>query len=179
MKLDLMPGDEFATRNPMTMGRLINIVQRIKAVDNESRYTHAGIILSKSGGTLEALWTVQSRHITAYAGQRMLIVRNVHMSDDVWRAGYAKIRGNIGQWYPAHRLILHLMGLAKFVHWGRVVCSELAAKFETGCAGYLGEGNYGFLRNWYGVNPDNLADRWRDSRHYQVLFEGVLMQGGK
>lgn len=175
MKLELLPGDEFVTRNPMALGSVINIVQTIKAVDNQSAYTHAGIITASDGTTLEALWTVKEQKLFRdYGGQQILIVRNVHMSKDIFAAGYEKIKGHIGQWYPFHRLLLHMVGLAKFVHWSRLVCSELAAKFEAGCAEFLGDNNYGFLRAWYGVNPDNLADRWRDSKHYQVLYEGDL-----
>jgi len=175
MKIELLPGDEFATKNPMALGKIINIVQTVKAVDNDSDYTHAGLVTAQDGTTLESLWTVKSQNIFLdYAGQRVLIARNVHMSEDVFHAGYDKIREHVGQWYPFHRLVLHAIGMAKFVHWTRIVCSELVAKFEAGCADRLGDDNYGFLRNWYGVNPDNLADRWRDSRHYEVVFEGVL-----
>lgn len=172
----LRPGDEFATRNPMALGAIINFVQRAKSVDNEATYSHTGIIISDEGATLEALWTIKSQNIwDAYKGQQVLIVRNEHMSPWVFAAGYRKIRKHIGQWYPAHRLVLHLLGVAKWIHWGRVVCSELTAKFEVGCAEYLGQ-DYpsGFLRTWYGVNPDDLTDRWRIGRCFNIVFEGVF-----
>jgi len=174
-KLKLLAGDEFTTKNPMALGVAINVVQTVKAVDNDSDYTHAGIITGPDGTSIESLWTVKSQNIyRAYAGQRIMIVRNAHMSIPVFLAGYEKVKPNIGQWYPFPRLLLHMIGMAKWVHWGHVVCSELVAKFEAGCAEKLGEENHGFLRNWYGVNPDNLVDRWRDSKHYEVIFEGVL-----
>ena len=171
----LRPGDEFATRNPMALGSLINLCQKVKATDNESEYSHTGIILEPGGVTLESLWTVSSQNLwEAYRGARVLVVRNINMTPDTYVYGIAKIRKHIGQWYPVHRLLLHLVGLAKFVHWDRVVCSELTAKFECGCAEKLGEGECGFLRNWYGVNPDDLTDRWRISRYYRTIFEGIV-----
>ena len=168
-------GDEFATKNPMALGCVINIIQKAKATDNESTYTHSGIITDPQGATLESLWTVKSQNLwEAYKGERVLIARNVNMDLGVYIAGMNKIKKHIGQWYPVHRLALHMIGLAKFIHWDRIVCSELTAKFETGCAEYAPDREMGFLRNWYGVNPDNLTDRWKISRYYETIFEGVV-----
>ena len=176
MRPTLQPGDEFATRNPMALGMAINFVQAAGAVDNQSDFSHTGFITSVDASTLEALWTVKSQNIwDAYKGARVLIVRNINMTPDVYAAGFAKIKKHIGQWYPAHRLILHLLHLAKWVHWDRIVCSELTAKFETGCAEHLGpDVAAGFMRNYYGVNPDNLVDRWTISKYYNTVFEGVV-----
>lgn len=171
----LCSGDEFAGRNPMALGCLINLVQSAKSVDNHSEYTHTGIITDPYGATLEALWTVKAQNIwEAYAGQKVLIVRNVNMTLPVYAAGIAKIQKHLGQWYPVPRLLLHLVGLAKWIHWNKVVCSELTAKFEAGCAEYRKDREMGFMRNWYGVNPDNLVDRWKISRYYETVFEGVV-----
>jgi len=171
----LCPGDEFATKNPMALGAVINFVQAAKSVDNESEYSHTGIILDPFGATLEALWTVESQNLwEAYAGDKILIVRNINMNPDVYAAGVMKIRKHIGQWYPAHRLLFHFLGLAKWVHWDRIVCSELTAKFEVGCAEFMGpDRTSGFMRNYYGVNPDNLVDRWKLSRYFNIVFEGL------
>jgi hypothetical protein len=172
----LCSGDEFATKNPMAIGWAINFVQRMKAVDDESTYTHTGIITHPDGDTLEALWTVKSQNLwDAYRGEKVLIVRNLGMTLPIYVAGFCKIREHIGQWYPVLRLLLHLIGAAKWIHWDRVVCSELTAKFEAGCAEYLGPDRAaGFMRNHYGVNPDNLVDRWKISRYYQTVFEGIV-----
>lgn len=171
----LCPGDEFATRNPMALGMAINFVQKAKSVDNESTYSHTGIVTDPCGATIEALWTVKSQNVwEAYKGEKVLVVRNINMTPDVYAAGFEKIRKHLGQWYPAHRFILHLLGVAKWIHWKRIVCSELTAKFEAGCAERIGlDRASGFLRNYYGINPDNLTDRWRESRYYTIVFEGV------
>lgn len=177
----LRPGDEFATKNPMALGPVINFVQGIKAVDNESTYTHTGIIREvrdqgKTPITVESLWTVKSQNLwEAYRGCRVLVVRNINMQPPVYVAGMGKIKEHLGQWYPVPRLLLHFIGLAKWIHWDRVVCSELTAKFECGCAEFLGEDRTGgFMRNHYGVNPDNLVDRWKISRYFDIVFEGVV-----
>jgi len=172
----IRPGDEFATKNPMALGIAINFVQKTKAVDNEAEYTHTGIITDAYGATLEALWTIKTQNLwAAYKGEKVLIVRNVGMTIETYIAGFCKIKEHIGQWYPALRLLLHLIGTAKWIHWDRVVCSELTAKFEAGCAEYIGPDKAaGFMRNWYGVNPDNLVDRWQISRYYEIVFEGII-----
>jgi hypothetical protein len=173
----LCPGDEFATKNPMAMGKVINFVQAAKAVDNDSEYSHTGIITDPYGATIEALWTVKSQNLwEGYKGAKVLIVRNISMSIPLYVAGFNKIREHIGQWYPVPRLLLHLIGAAKWIHWDRVVCSELTAKFEAGCAESLGpDKTSGFMRNHYGVNPDNLVDRWKISRYYTTVFEGKIL----
>lgn len=172
----LCPGDEFASRNPMALGSVINLAQRIKAVDDESEYTHTGIITDPHGATLESLWTVTRQSIwEAYAGEKVLIVRNINMTPDVYVAGFNKIRKHVGQWYPVHRLLLHALGLAKWIHWDRIVCSELTAKFEVGCGEYIGPDRAaGFMHTYHGVNPDNLVDRWKISRYFNIVFEGVV-----
>jgi hypothetical protein len=172
----LCPGDEFAARNPQAFGNLINFIQKAKSVDDESLYTHTGIITDPYGTTLESSWRVTSQNLwEAQRGRRVLIVRNINMTLPVYTAGFNKIRKHIGQWYPVPRLLLHLVGLAKWIHWDMVVCSELTAKFETGCSEYLGpDKTSGFMRNHYGVNPDNLVDRWKISRYYTTVFEGVV-----
>jgi hypothetical protein len=170
----LCPGDEFATRNSTALGEMILIRQKIGAADDAADYGHTGIITDAAGSTLEALWTVKSQNVwDAYRDERILIVRNINMTSEVYAAGLAKIKRHIGQWYPFHRLILHLLGVAKWIHWDRIVCSELTAKFEVGCAEFLGEDKTsGFMRNYYGVNPDDLVDRWKISRYYTTVFEG-------
>ena len=160
----------------MALGAAINFFQAARAVDDESEYTHTGILTDPHGATLEALWTIKSQNLwEAYRGEKVLIVRNINMVPEVYGAGFEKIRSHIGQWYPIHRLLLHAIGLAKWIHWSRIVCSEFTAKFECGCAECLGNDKAsGFFRNYYGVNPDNLVDRWRESRYYTTVFEGIV-----
>ena len=83
----LSPGDEFATKNPMALGCAINVLQAAWSTDNESAYTHAGIIMDPQGTTLESLWTVKSQNIwEAYRGEKVLIVRNINMTTGLYVA---------------------------------------------------------------------------------------------
>ncbi len=85
------------------------------------------------------------------------------MSREMFIQAWPEISKLNGKIYPYPRLFLHAIGLAKFILWKYPVCSELVAKFEFEC---------GIRMNLWGINPDNLADEWRISKYYDVIFEG-------
>ena len=160
----LQQGDEFASRNPQSLGLIINTFQKIQSVDNESDYTHTGVIISATGQTFEARNSLDKYHLNDYKGQKVLIARYNQMSPDLYMKGWIAISQYMGKTYPYFRLILHALRLAKYVHWETPVCSELTSKFEVAI---------GARHNWWGVNPDNLVDVWKDSRRFNIIFEGV------
>lgn len=160
----LSPGMEFAVNSGSSLARAINLCQKFKATDNESIYNHAGIIVSSKGRTFEALWKLRYADLDDYKGCRMIIVCHKLMSERKFTEVWPEIAKFDGSTYPFLRLPLHAVGLAKFIHWKYPVCSELTSKFEVEC---------GFRRNWWGINPDNLADEWRISKHYDIIFEGI------
>jgi len=164
LNVPLSRGMEFAVNSGSNLARAINCAQKIKAVDNESCYNHAGIIVSSRGRTFEALWTIGFSDLDQYIGCEMIIVCHKLMSEPRFAAAWPKIAKLNGKIYPFLRLPLHAIGLAKFVHWKYPVCSELVAKFEV---------EAGLRKNWWGINPDHLADEWRISKHYEIIFEGV------
>lgn len=164
MDISLTPGMEFAVNSGSALAKAINCVQKIKAVDNESCCNHAGIIVGAQGRTFEALWKIGYSDLGAYKGCEIIIVRHTMMSERKFTEAWPEISKLDGKIYPALRLPLHLFGLAKFIHWKYPVCSELVAKFEVEC---------GLRKNWWGINPDHLADEWRISKHYEVIFEGI------
>jgi hypothetical protein len=170
-KINLMPGDIFLSKNPMFLGRAINAVQSFWAVDRKSIYSHAGIITSATGTTLEALWTVKEQNIhDAYKGTRVLIARHKKTTHDTFLSGYKAIKKHQGQIYPAHRLILHLIPpLSRFIHAGRLVCSELTWKFlrKSGLE----------KTGWYGQTPDTIHDYVVNHRDWCIVFEGVIDDG--
>ena len=172
MEIALNNGDIFLTRNPMWLGKAINGVQRFWSTDNASKYSHAGIIISKKGKTLESLWTVSSQDIyEAYNDTEVLIARHKDMTYDKFIEGYFGIHNHIGQIYPFYRLGLHLIPpLAKYIHVGRLVCSEFATKFENRSGVHS-------LR-WYGQTPDTIHDRVKNSKYYDIIFEGKLNKDG-
>jgi hypothetical protein len=168
-KVIVKAGDVFAGRNPMALGRAINAIQWFWSSDGESKYSHAGIIIDDFGTTLEALWTVKSRNIfEAYKNEQVIIARplcdNFLKEKAIERIKYE----HFGQWYPFWRLPMHMFPpIAKIEAFGKLVCSELTAKYlwYTTCWG----------KQYKGVNPDTLADRWRDGDNFEVIFEGILL----
>lgn len=166
--ITLKPGDFFCTRNPMALGRAINFIQKLWSKDNNSTYSHAGIITNASGRTLEALWSIRRNHLDAYKGKRVLIGRWKGLEAGAYRKGMDAIQEDIGRVYPLWRLPLFMIpGAAKWISVGKfTVCSELTCKFLIG-AGFTEIGR------WQGQNPDDVADiikKWRD---VEVVFEGV------
>jgi len=165
--IELQAGDIFCSRNPMALGGIINTVQKFWASDNESKYTHAGIILNPSGETIESLWTVKNQNIFMdYSGEQVIIGRHSGMTLASSMAGKLAIDEHENQWYPFLRLLLFgLPPFAKYLYFRRVVCSELTAKFLWGA---------GLTSYWKGVNPDMIYDmivRWK---HFKIVFEGKI-----
>ena len=168
LDINLQPGDIFCTRNPMALGRAINAIQTFWASDNESKYSHAGIILDTEGTTYEALWTIKEQNLEeAYIGCGVLIGRTHFMTRAKFEAGLAEVLPFEGRIYPFHRLALHLIPpMAKYISTGQyLVCSELTARFLVGAK---------CMTSWRGKNPDHLADMIRKWRTWKVVFEGVM-----
>jgi hypothetical protein len=163
----IKPGDIFCSRNPMALGRAINAVQKIQSEDDESQYSHAGIIVNEYGDTFESLWTIRFAHLSAYEGQKVLIGRLKDVSPEAINAALAHVLRHNGKIYPAWRLVFHLFPLmAKYVSSGEFpVCSELAMEFVK-IAGI------GHIGRWQGKNPDHVADFIRHDRCCEVVFEG-------
>lgn len=166
MKVELLPGDIFCTENPMWLGRAINSVQRFQDIENDSRYSHAGIITGQDGTTFEALWTVKRSTLKNYIGKRIIIGRHANMTKLIFQQAYVEILKHEGQWYPFHRLVFFLIPpLAKYIHvLNRPVCSELAAKFLV---------HAGIFKTWAGKNPNYLADIMTWWRSWKIIYEGV------
>ena len=151
----------------MALGKAINALQKFWSADNESTYSHAGIILNKDGRTFESLRRIKKSKLKNYKGVKVLIGRHIKMDDWRFNIGWENIKHHKGQIYPYHRLLLHIIPpLAKYVSIGHFpVCSELVAKFLVGCR---------MLETWKGKNPDHIADMIRKWDDYEVVFEGEL-----
>lgn len=174
MTMKLRKGDVFAVRTNSALAGMINFCQRIWSWDSESKYNHAGIIIGEDGETFESLVRIGRYNLSQYEGQRILIARHREMDDLKFEYGFLKVKDLDGAVYPVLRLLLHLLRLAKYVHWKYPVCSELVGKFLNAA---------GLWRKWWGVNPDNLADVWAISKYYDIVFEGPLemakLKGGE
>ena len=185
--MKLKRGDIFCSRNPMALGRAINFIQKIHAKDNQSEYSHAGIIVVggelRECGTFEALWTnKQQNFLKAYRGKKVLIGRHKGMTLPLFSKGWNGIKKHEGKWYAGHRLFFFFIPfVAKYISLGLGVCSELVGKFisKSGVNATSSELVAKFRETgesfyWRGLNPDDIADmihKWKD---YDVIFEGVL-----
>jgi hypothetical protein len=170
MKIDLRPGDVFASRNPQGLGSMILLAQKMKSADGEAEYGHTGVILTPEGTTFEALWTIRRQSLfEAYKGQQVLVARHEDMSPEAFQGGFQAVLPQEGRPYPLYRLVLHLFGLGKVHVEGQEVCSEITAHFLVS-AGATTLGG----KNWFGITPDNLVDEWRISKHFEIVFEGTL-----
>lgn len=166
-------GDIFLSENPMFLGKGINFVSSMYSVDRDSVYSHSGLFVD-SHTILESSYTVSfSEFVVKYENKKVLVGRHREMNDENFSKGFEKIKEHIGQIYPFHRLFLHFFNLAQFIHWDRMVCSELASKFLFGAG----------LRSYkyYGVTPDHLCDeinyslnKERTGPQYDVIFRGRI-----
>lgn len=169
--LILKPGDFFAVRGTGLISKLINFFQRFWSKDNESIYSHAGLILDAAGTTLEALdkGTLASQNLfEAYKGHQILIARYDHLTPALHRVALEALKEEFeGEEYPFYRILLHIFGpLAKLHFLGRGVCSEVVAYYlwKVGAR----------HKQWAGTNPDTLADEWVRWRDFTVVFQGVI-----
>ena len=173
----LQTGDIFCVSDTRLLSRAILSAERIQAPDRDADYSHAGIIAGCGGKTLEALWTVKYAHLARYLGKQIIIARPTHTqyTHDQLTLGQktsafldvANEHG--GDWYPVHRLLLHLCPLSRAVGVGSfVVCSELVAKYLK----LLGARTWPYI----GVNPDMLADEVVNWRNYEIVFRSMAMR---
>lgn len=172
MGVVLKRGDVFCVSGNMGwLSNVIRVVQRFWSTDNAAEYSHAGIIISESGETLEALWTVTMSSLTACKGKHVIIARPVLTLQGTpvtnVEGAIEQAFTHLGCGYPVWRLVLNLIPpLGKYVSSGKfLVCSELQAFYLYHCAVRP--------RPYTGVNPDTLADEYRRWKAYDVIFEGV------
>ena len=167
MILYLKPGDIFCTRNPMLLGRVINFVQKFFSADNESRYSHSGIVCNSDGTTFESLSTIRFSKLDAYVGKQIIIGRHERMTLKTFNSGMKAVKKHVGQIYPYHRLFLHLFRpAAKYISTGGFpLCSELVCKFLYSAK---------FVDAWKGKNPDDVADMIRRWKEWEIVYEGIL-----
>lgn len=176
--MTLLPGDVFCVHGNMgVVSWGIRSVERFHSRDNEATYGHSGIILDRNGNTFEQLWTATTKNISQYIGSKLIVARptnslNENEIDESKKLLCMRVLQDKhkGQFYPVHRLALHLIPpAAKYVSCGsRVVCSELVAKYLY---------NINARHAVYtGVSPDTLADEWHHWSNYDIIFEDTLCE---
>jgi len=169
--ITLQAGDVFSTQNPQGLGKAIGFVEAIQSQDGKAEYGHSGIIQDAHGKTFEAVMHIAEQNLfDAYKGQKTLIARWTGMNAETFKKGFDAVYPLLGRTYPFQRLLLDLFGLGRWVHVLKTpVCSELTAMFLINCGAIELEG-----KNFWGVTPDYLADEWRISKYFDIIFEGVI-----
>lgn len=164
--IELKEGDLAVVKTKSMIAGAINAGQRFLSKDGKAEYNHALLIVDENGGTYESLAKIDHYHISQYLGCPIWIVRHVAMDGEKFRKGYEAVQKYDGKLYPGWRLLLHFVGLAKFIHWSYPVCSELVGRFlyEAGL----------FHATGWGWSPDDLADLWRESKYYETVYKGML-----
>jgi hypothetical protein len=136
------------------------------STDGECTYNHAGFFIDGEMHTFESLNKIIQSKFEKYKGCQVMIVRHNKMTPQKFKKGWDSVKHLDGVIYPWWRLGLHLFHLARFFNRSGIpVCSELVGMFENGA---------GLRKTFWGLTPDNLADEWRISKHYDVIYEGVL-----
>jgi hypothetical protein len=170
MDFKLQAGDVFCTSNPQSLGKAIRFIESTRSADEKAEYSHAGIIIDANGKTLEAIWHIESQMLwDAYKGEKVLIARWSGMTPEAFQKGYDVVKSEIGMTYPYYRLLLSLFGLARIIHFKGTVCSELAQRFLINAGVITLSG-----QNYWGVTPDDLADEWKISKYFSIVFEGII-----
>jgi hypothetical protein len=164
--MKLQAGDVFVVKGDTSVAYLIRMFGKFWSSDGECTYNHAGIVLDSEGNTFESKNKIDHYNLDQYRGSQIMIVRHKKMSKSRFGKGWESIKHLDGVSYPWWRLGLHLFHLARFFNRSGIpVCSELVGMFENAC---------GLRKTFWGLSPDNLADEWRISRYYDIVYDGVL-----
>ncbi len=165
---NLKPGDLCVVKTNSAVAGTINAAQRFLSRDGKAEYNHALLIVDGTGQTYESLLRIDHYNLAQYVGCPTWIVRHTGMTGPRFKAGYAGIQKYDGKLYPAWRLPLHFLRLARYIHWSYPVCSELVGLFLNRAGLFSSTG--------WGWSPDDLADLWIESKYYDTLFKGILTQ---
>lgn len=166
-EVELKPLDFFASSNPTSakLGKVINWIQAWNAPDRKSRYTHAGLIVDKTGTIFEA--GVKRKGETGlhknllrnlfeeYSGSDVIVCRSGLVTDEmVGKYLFPVIQEYNEEVYSYWRLVFFMyppiarrLGVKKFG-----VCSELVS---------MPYARAEILDYWMGKSPDNLVDMVR------------------
>jgi len=196
-----MPGDILLIRSNSLIGKLINFGQKME--DGHSRFTHVAIASWKKDSTLfhvgekvyESVRRIGLNHIRKYDGCEIAVIRYAGMTKEKYLYGIKEVVNNIGQIYPAHRIIFHgldminkwikrkvfrsekplLFHYVNFEIYDWPVCSELAAQFLY-AAGLEGGWENKKGKRIKGINPDDFDDARFDRRDLcTTIFDGTFV----
>lgn len=166
-KPECLPGDIFCVGSSKLLGKMINHVQKFRALDNHSMYTHTGIILDTDGKTMESLWKIQEYHLRHYSTLPVIIGRHKQMTPRLAEIGLKSIQYYMGRKYPIHRFFFHILPIAKHVPTGSyLMCCDLVMAFLYIC---------NLVTTYEGYNVDDIADMIQTHKDFNIIFEDRLL----
>jgi hypothetical protein len=169
MDFQIRKGDIFFTQGTGFVSSSILKITAWWSADSAATYSHTGIFLDSEGKTVEALPSgIKSQDFfKAYKGKKVFIVRPIQDPDLVDAALKKVMADHFGEIYPTWRLPLFIFPpLARICASGILVCSEFVGKFL-----WLAKLRHDHFK---GTAPDTLVDEVRDSRHFDIIFEGGI-----
>ena len=172
----LHPGDTFCVSNMGQSATIfekgISFIERLKDVQTDYNFVHSGIIVNYNGRTYESRLRVGYNWISDYTGCDIIIGRpKIQLSGKQFYTSFEKVYSNHDhEFYPIYRLPLHFLGVSKFIHWHKVVCSELVAQFLNY---YIRDSNIYTFENWFGWEPGNLAYTFEHDNNFEIIYRGI------
>jgi hypothetical protein len=166
--MKLRQGDIILVSGKKWLSRAICWFQQLWSKDGEAKYDHAALVTA-SGTLFESTSPNIGFYFIApdhYLGSTVKVFRCKEMTLTRYLDGCLNVYCLDGKKYPLFRLlVLFPLRLAKYIHWKRMVCSEVVAKFLT---------DAGLLDCYWGADVDYVHDFMRDDDRFEVLFEGKL-----
>jgi len=164
----IQPGDIFLTRGESLLGRAIRTAEALWAPDGRAEYNHAGFFFCTCPGeSIEALpnGITGRRWPEEFRGEKILIARHREMDPVRFWQGLGRIEMELGEPYPYHRLLLHLIKpLAEINLLDTYVCSEIVQTFLFFA---------GLTRDRRGWNPDDLEEIIWQGDPWRIVWGGV------
>jgi len=159
-------GDIFLLAGSGWLDKIINFFQALYSGDKRSQFTHSGIfILDGMGYTFETTYWRTGQHnlLEEHPGSHIKILRWKGMNLPRVLEGFEAVKDQGGRIYPYHRLALFALGLARWIHWKGMVCSEIVACFLAAA---------GAREGYWGINVDQLNDDTDINPEWKVVYEG-------
>lgn len=166
--ITLKPGDLVCAHRSSILGSLISDVEE-RCPCSLPYYGHAFIVTGSDGAIINTLEKVVVGNLFRdYSGIDVLIGRFTQSSPVRVQGAIVEISKDLGDGYPAWRLVADEFGVGREIHTDSKVCSERAAWF-----GWLAFGFKPF-KAWAGWTPGNLAFALKYCNGFEVVLEGKI-----
>ena len=173
--MELHKGDVFVVYGTSWVSSLIRWSEKLWSQDNKAKASHAGIIISEDGTTLEALYNgIRLYNIYDYK-DKVVIYRHTDMDLFKFLKGFDVVKHHEKAVYPYWRFIMHSIPILSKISLIKIpVCSELVAEFlyKAFCNDKKVDDLMMRYQNYFGWTPDELEDDWIIAKDFTIVFYG-------